>query len=405
MPDTAPFALEQPDLAALRRGRLDKLRAALKARDLAGILLYDPVNLRYATDCRNMAVWTLHNAARYAWISTEGPVVVFDFHGCGHLGESLETVDEVRTATSWFYFAAGPRGQERATLWAREIADLARCHGGGNLRIAVDRCEPLGLDALREEGLAIVEGQEVMERTRAVKTPAEVTAMRHAIAAAEAGMRTMEENLAPGISENGLWAWLHHENIARDGEWIETRLLTAGPRTNPWFQEAGPYAIEGGDIVTFDTDLIGPYGYCADISRAFVCGGKATGEQRRLYGMAREQIEYNLALARPGVGFRELVERSFQLPETCLPNRYCVVFHGVGLCDEYPSVVYLQDYDSVGYDGVIEAGMTLCFESYVGEVGGREGVKLEQQVLITETGYELLSFYPFDDALMPPRWI
>ncbi|MEX0922223.1 MAG: hypothetical protein WD489_06965 [Rhodovibrionaceae bacterium] len=113
MPDAAPLLLEQPDLARLRLERLVKLRAALKARDLAGILLYDPINIRYATDCRNMAVWTLHNAARYAWIAAEGPAVVFDFHGCGHLGEALETVDEVRPATSWYYFAAGDRGPER----------------------------------------------------------------------------------------------------------------------------------------------------------------------------------------------------------------------------------------------------------------------------------------------------
>ncbi len=405
MPDTAALLQEQPDLSKLRRTRQEKLRAALKQRDLAGILLYDPINVRYATDSRNMAVWTLHNAARYALILTEGPAVVFDFHGCDHISEGLETVDELRPATSWFYFMAGDHGAVRALRWAAELADLLRHHGGGNLRLAVDRCEPLGLDALRAEGLTIVEGQEVMERTRAVKTPEEVKAMRFAIAAAEAGMRSMEENLIPGISENALWAWLHHENIARDGEWIETRLLTAGARSNPWFQECGPYAIEKGDIVTFDTDLIGPYGYCADISRAFVCGGKATPEQRRLYGLAREQIEFNLQLARPGMGFRELAEKSFQLPETCLPNRYCVVFHGVGLCDEYPSGVYIQDFETAGYDGVIETGMTLCFESYVGEVGGREGVKLEQQVLITETGYELLSSYPFDTALMPDRWI
>lgn len=405
MPDTALLPLEHPDLAELRLGRLARLRATLKSRELAGILLYDPVNLRYATDARNMAVWTLHNAARYAWIGAEGPVVVFDFHGCSHVCADLETVDEIRPAISWFFFGAGPACEARAKRWAREIAELVRQHGGGNRRLAIDHCDPLGLDALRAEGVSVVEGQEVMERTRAIKTSEEVKAMRHALAAADAGMRAMEENLVPGISENALWAWLHHENIARDGEWIETRLLTAGPRTNPWFRECGPNPIEKGDIVTFDTDLIGPYGYCADISRAFVCGGKATAEQQRLYGLAREQIEYNLALVRPGIGFRELSERSFALPENCQPNRYCVVFHGVGLCDEYPFGVYEQDFDASGYDGVVEAGMTLCFESYIGEVGGREGVKLEQQVLITETGYELLSHYPFDEALMPSRWV
>ena len=40
--------------------------------------------------------------------------------------------------------------------------------------------------------------------------------------------------------------------------------------------------------------------------------------------------------------------------------------------------------------------MTLCVESFIGEEGGREGVKLEEQVIITEYGVELLSSYPFE---------
>jgi Xaa-Pro aminopeptidase len=78
-----------------------------------------------------------------------------------------------------------------------------------------------------------------------------------------------------------------------------------------------------------------------------------------------------------------------------------VVIHGVGLCDEYPHAAYAEDIDASGYDVPLLAGMTVCVESYMGEVGGGEGVKLEQQVLITETGAELLSRFPFEDALMP----
>ncbi|TIV89859.1 MAG: M24 family metallopeptidase, partial [Mesorhizobium sp.] len=81
-----------------------------------------------------------------------------------------------------------------------------------------------------------------------------------------------------------LWSALHAENIARGGEWIETRILTSGPRTNPWMQEAGPRRIVSGDLVAFDTDMVGPYGMCADFSRTWHCGdGRPTDEQRRLH--------------------------------------------------------------------------------------------------------------------------
>ena len=65
------------------------------------------------------------------------------------------------------------------------------------------------------------------------------------------------------------------------------------------------------------------------------------------------------------------------------------------------AVMELNDnIDSKGYDGLILPGMTLCVESYMGSEHGDEGVKLEQQVLITETGIELLSTYPYDDELL-----
>ena len=75
-------------------------------------------------------------------------------------------------------------------------------------------------------------------------------------------------------------------------------MLSSGPRTNPWMQECSGRVIEAGDLVSYDTDLIGPYGYCSDISRSFLCGdAKPSEAQRRVYRLAREQIEFNSAHA------------------------------------------------------------------------------------------------------------
>ena len=71
----------------------------------------------------------------------------------------------------------------------------------------------------------------------------------------------MRDEMRAGISENELWATLHAGNIKRGGEWIETRILSSGPRTNPWFQECGPRIMQDGDLMAFDTDLVGNYGY------------------------------------------------------------------------------------------------------------------------------------------------
>lgn len=400
-----PYAA--PDLNRVRAYRLKRVRDELKTRDLAGVLLYDPINIRYATGSVNQSVWTLHNAARYAFVPTEGGIVLFEFHGCSHLADGLETINEIRPATPWFYFAAGPRVEEKALRWAYEIAELVTLAGGsGNKRLAVDKCDPTGSAALRSLGVELFDGQEILEQARAIKSVDEVLQMRAAVSVCEQGMAAMREALRPGMTENQLWSILHQVNIAHGGEWIETRLLTSGSRTNPWFQECSDRVIEAGDLVSFDTDLIGPFGMCADISRTFLCGdGKPTEEQSRLYGLAMEQIHHNMNILGPGVTLPEMAHQAWQLPPSCLANRYAVVIHGVGMCDEYPYCPYQEDFDAAGYDGTLLPGMTVCVESYIGEVGGREGVKLEQQILITDRGVEQLSSFPYEERLYGPRWI
>jgi Xaa-Pro aminopeptidase len=301
--------------------------------------------------------------------------------------------------TTFYYFSAGSNSAERAKKFGGEIAALIKQHCGANRRLAIDRLSHMGTDAIRAHGIELFDGQEVMEHAREIKLAGELALMRQSLAVCEAGMQSMKEALEPGITENALWAKLHETNIAMGGEWIETRLLSSGPRTNPWFRECSMRVIEKGDMVSFDTDLIGPYGYCSDISRSWLCGdGKPNDDQRRLYAAAVEQITYNIALLRDGVSFQEVSQNAWDIPEQYRSRRYTCSMHGVGLADEYPNIKHDMDYAKSGYDGLFRAGMTVCVESFIGIEGGKEGVKLEEQVLITEDGCEVMSSYPFEDS-------
>ena len=273
----AAAGLDAPDLDAMRAYRLGRLREQMRAADVAAMVVADPINVRYATDSTNMQVWCSHNAVRYAFVATEGPMIMFDFHGCGHLSNHLSLIDEIRPAISYIYFIVGTREDERARDWASEIADLVRQHGGGNMRLAVDRLDPLGMLHLQREGVEVVPGLSICEEARKIKGPDEIRALRRSVAATEQGLAQMWRALEPGMTENQLWSILHAESIARGGEWIETRLLASGPRTNPWFAECSDRVIEAGDVVAFDTDLIGPYGYCTDISGLGDPGSRADG--------------------------------------------------------------------------------------------------------------------------------
>ena len=384
-------------LERVREYRLQRVQQQLRLQHVPAIVLYDPVNIRYATDTSNMQVWTGRNPTRYVVVFADGPVVAFEFHNCEHVWKDVTVKAEIRGSTCWNYFNAGPQAATKARQWAREIADLLREHAPSERRIAVDRLDPEGTYALHAQGIELIDGQALMEQARRIKSADELTVMKAAIAVCEQGIERMHAALRPGMTEQALWAHLHHENIRLGGEWIETRLLASGTRTNPWMQECSARVMKQGELIAFDTDLVGPYGYCADISRTWTVGHvRPTGNQRKLYAAAHDQLQTNMALIRPGMTFREFSERSWDMPKPFFRNRYSCLAHGIGLVDEYPSIAYFDDWADSGYDGRFESGMTLCIESYMGEEGGHEGVKLEQQVLLTDAGCTPLSTFRFE---------
>ena len=392
----AAAGLQLPDRSAIRRYRLERVREQLRTAGCGAALLYDPLNVRYTTDTTNMSIWTLHNAARYVFVATDGPVVLFEFSKGEFLAMHSEAVDEIRPGTSYAYFYAGSRAAEIAARWADEIAALVTEHGRGDRRLAVDRLDLLGVRALEARGVSLVDADDLMEEARAVKCLDEIRAMRCAVHACEAAVGEMRAAFEPGTTEMALWSRLQAGNFARYGEWIETRLLASGPRTNPWYQEASSRRVQAGELMGFDTDLVGAYGACVDMSRTWLCGGGTPAPaQHDTWSLAVEQIERNTALHVPGASLREITERSWYPPVDGY-NGYTVLSHGVGLCDEYPSVYVRERWDESGFDAVLEPGMAMCIEAFVGAKSGGEGVKLEQQILITGTGNELLTTYPLD---------
>jgi len=396
------LAVDEPiDLAAVRSYRLARVREQMEAHALDACILLDPVNIRYATGARNMQVFHARNPARYLFVPQSGPVVLHEFAGCAHLAEGLETIDEIRPAITASYAAAGTGIEAVERAWARQVAELVREHCGPRAAVGVERANAGAALALREEGFHLADAQAPVERARAVKSAEELKCVRASVRATEVAVARLRAAIRPGLSENELWSVLHQGVIALGGDYVETRLLSSGTRTNPWFQETGDRRLAENELVALDTDVVGCHGYYCDFSRTFHTGpGAPTRAQRELYRVAHEQVHHNMELLRAGTSFREYAERAWTIPERFVTNRYFVSAHGCGMTGEYPYLYHAMDFDESGYDGVVEPGMTLCVESYIGEEGGREGVKLEQQLLITDDGQELLSTFPFEPALL-----
>ena len=395
-----PLISPIPDavLNAARAYRLSRFRKQMARHDVAALLLYDPINIRYALDSSNMMVWTAHNPIRYAMILADGPAILWEFKGCEHLNDGLPGIDELRISTAWMFMARGDKSGQAVKEWASEIADLVTQYGGGNRLIAVDKLDGPGVFALQDLGLEYVEGTELTEIARSIKSAEEIELMRWTIRVCEAGMARIYEHSQPGVTERELWGHLHFENARSGGEWLETKLLTCGPNTNPWYRECSDRPCELGEMISFDTDMIGPYGYCADLSRSWTCGYQPmTNTQARLYGAALDQINHNLELVKPGTSFAEFNEKSWQIPAAYEPYRYSLAIHGVGMADEWPLVPLHPDFDDSAMLGSFESGMAVCVESLIGEKGS-ECIKLETQVLVTDTGAERLDSFPWEGA-------
>lgn len=379
--------------AELEAGRLARLRNSIAAAGCDAGLFYDPTNIRYATGTSNMQVYSLHNPCRYIYVPVDGNVVLFEFKGCEHLSIGHDGVDEIRPAVSWYDFITGSRTDEMARRWAAEI--LALLGPGRNL--AIDRLDPIGAELLRSRGVRVHDGQRVANQARMLKTPEEVDAIRTAIDACEASIASMQTLLQPGITEQALWAELHRANIESGGEWLETRLLTSGVRTNPWYQECSSKEIEAGDLVAFDTDLIGIGGYSVDVSRTWVAGDRTpSANQARLFDAAHEQLSHNIELFTPGASFAEIAHAAHLPSDDIHSVTNAAVAHGIGLCNEYPLILNRDHFADAGYDGEVQPGMVLCVEALAAPPGGTEAVKLEEQILITNTGHERLSTFPLD---------
>ena len=117
-------------LVAARAYRKRRLVEQVVAHDCAAILLFDPINIRYALDVSNMQVWTAHSPIHSALVFADGHAIDFEYAATAHLAEGLETVEEVRPALAWFYMYSAENLAEWVERWAVELVATLRERAG-----------------------------------------------------------------------------------------------------------------------------------------------------------------------------------------------------------------------------------------------------------------------------------
>lgn len=387
------------DFARLRADRLERLQGMMRRHGLPACLLFNAANIRYATGSNAMSAWAESAFARYCIVPADAPPILFEGEDALHLSRGL--VDDVRPAHYW-YMEGAPTA-EYVRRWAAEVRSVLEELGLGGEPLAVDKLDTPGFLALQAEGIQLVDSSPATVDAREVKTSQEISLMRMNGVIGRRMLAAFEDAVTPGVRECELLAVLAQALLRCRGEYLFTGLVASGPNANPWGSEATDRAVLDGDLVGVDTDAVGYEGYVIDVSRTFLCGTRATAEQRDAYRVAHEQVTAMADLIHPGMTFEEFATAAPALPERYREQRYYARAHQAGLEDEGPSIWYLEDladHSVLASGRTIEPGMVLCLEAYTGTVGGSFGVKLEDQVLVTEGGVELLCEYPYDERLL-----
>ena len=381
------------DVPRLKKERLARLQKQMAEANLGGMLLFDPVNMRYATGHRASGVAAMRMFMGYSVVPAEGePVVV-----SATTDDGSYAVDK---GTMWDFFPCGRNVEEAARKWGADVKGLMTQMGFSGQRLGVDKLDFYSMESLRVQEIEVADARVPLEKARAIKTEDEVFLIRQACAIADIAICAVRDAIKPGVTEDELFAIMTYENLKRGGEHMDVRLLATGENTNPWTHLATDRMVMPGELVAYDTDMAGPMGYFADFSRTYLCGtGKPNAEQQEAYKIAYNFIYESLEHFKPGMYFQDIAEKCPELPEEYKYQRYPMIAHGDGMSDEWPCVYWTdQSWSGYGNDpDVLEENMVLSIEGLASKQGAYESVKLEEEVLITKDGPEILSHAPFDE--------
>lgn len=386
---------ERFDVEALRIERLARLQAAMHAHDVEVCLLFNEPNIRYATGASAMPVYAMSTFVRCALVPAEGAPILFE-HG-NSIHRSALRAPDVRRMHAWEFF---DDPEAEADAWADELLAAVREIGAVGSTVAVDRLGAPAYLALARRGIGVGDSARVTQDARCVKTPQELRLLDVNAAVVMEMLAAFDQAIAPGVSERDLLAVLASVMIRGGGEYLATNTVCSGPNTNPWRAEVTDRRLESGDLVYVDTDTVGIEGMFFCVSRTFLAGDAAPSTaQRDAYRASHEWLRAMEELIRPGLTCGELATLAPRIPERYRAQRYECMVHGIGLEEENPSVCHPQDRQS-NADTVIEEHMALVVELYAGEPGGRDGVKLGDQIVVTSDGCRVLCPYPFSAALL-----
>jgi Xaa-Pro aminopeptidase len=392
---------ERVDFGRLRDQRLERTRAAMREAGLSALLLFGGDNIRYATGAFQ-GHWKYPPFIRYCVVPAEGDPTLFELANID-LDNAVADLPwlngEIRPAIAWrMTEAAAPEYLGRMVA---SVVDVLDSHGIRAERLGVDHREPELVDAFAARGYEAVDGQQAMMAARVIKLPDELELLKQACAIGDACFHQMKHTwLEPGIREQELVGEIARYLFANGFEHISQIFCASGGGTNPYRRWFSDKMMRAGDFVIVDLNAAGPAGYYIDYVRTLrVGGGTASREQRDSYRRCHELLQRTLAAMRPGVTTREVAE---QLPvddDDALRTVSLVSqAHSIGL--SLADGRWISRGFSLDHPTVLEPNMYFAVETYAGDAAHGQAARLEDNVVITDTGCERFSLFEYEEDLL-----
>src|SRR5437763_1323458 len=392
------------DFPRLRRDRLDRAKAALERSDLGAVLLFDPNNIRYVTST-HIGEWARDKNARFALLMRGEEPVLWDFGSAARHHQLY---------APWLppeNFRAGVTPMRGAMPVETGIPDRLGTRIANELRERGLQDEPLGVDmadlltveALQRAGVHVTDGSQVLLEARTIKTPQEIALLDQSAGLVDAVYEEIYRMLRPGVYEHEIVARAHQLLFEMGSEQVEAVNAVSGDRCNPHPHVFSDRLLRPGDQAFFDI-ILSFFGFRTCYYCQFNVGG-VNMAQLDAYKQCREWLDAAIALVRPGMTTDRIAEvwptateLGFPDEETCFGLQFG---HGIGVgLYESPMISRVHSLD---HPVEIEEGMVFALETYCAATDGRSAPRIEEEVVVTASGCEIITRFPAEELLVAGR--
>jgi Xaa-Pro dipeptidase len=412
---------QRVDVDRLRTERLQRLRDELGRSDLGALLSFDFSNIRYMTST-HIGTWAMDKLIRFALLPRGGDPVIWDFGSAARHHQLYNPwLDYDRKPGDRDLSDAARAGQSGARAGistlrgafhpdagvaqevARKVATVLRDYDLAGEPLGVDLAEMPILAALAAEGIDVVDGQQVFLEARRIKTPDEIALLTQACSMVDAAYEELYTFLRPGVRENECVGLVSKVLYDLGSEYVEGVNAISGERCAPHPHVYSDRIVRPGDPAFFDI-LHSHLGYRTCYYRCFAVGS-ASPAMRDAYVRCRDYMDMAIATVKPGVTTADIVslwpraeEFGFADEEAAFALQYG---HGVGLSIwEKPIFSRLVSLD---HPETLEEGMLFALETYWPAADGWSAARIEEEVVVTADGCEVITKFPAEELLVAGR--